>query len=944
MTSSRPMFYVIDGHALAYRQFFALNAANFTTRAGEPTNAIFGFARTLLDILQKDKPDYLAVSFDMGLSGRDQLYGEYKGTRDKMPDELESQITRIMEMVEAFNIPILASEGYEADDVIGSIVPQAEAEQVHLHIITGDRDILQLLTENVTVQLPKRNEADVVYDVAKFREEYGLEPWQLVELKALMGDTSDNIPGVKGVGDKTATQLLQQFGSLDEIYAHISEVKGALQKKLIDGQESAYLSRELATIQKNVPITLNLPACVSHDYDAEKVAELFRELEFRSLSDRLRKVQPQASASANQQLSLFTLAEDTPTSAPIENNTDIQTVIVQDESTLQALVETLNKAAAISFDVESTSVDQMAANLVGIALAVDGQTGYYIPVGHQGAGDLFAQNSTPDESERQLPLEMVIGALRGPLTDPNIPKVAHNAVYDLVVLQRYGIDVAPITFDTMIAEWLVSQDGKFLGLKNLARQELGIEMTEISSLIGTGKKQVTMDKVEIKRAAPYAAADAAVTFRLVERKRAELVENGLTELMNTMEMPLVPVIAAIERAGVVLDTDHLQRMSNQLAQEMARLEEEIYGYSGGYGRFNINSPKQLNDVLFGKLGLSVAGLRKTSHGYSTDAAVLEELKGKHPIVDLLLQYRELSKLKGTYVDALPALINPETGRLHTSFNQTGTTTGRVSSNNPNLQNIPARTELGREVRRAFIAAKGCKVLSVDYSQVELRILAHVSQEPTLMEAFAQGQDIHAATAAAVYGVPLESVTYEQRSFAKRVNFGLLYGMGAFRLARDSDLTLAEADAFIKTYFQRLPRVRAYLDGTKQLAREQGYLTTLFGRRRNFPVLKNAGRGSNQQVVARAEREAINMPIQGTAADIIKTAMIQLHAELERRKLESRMILQVHDELVLEVPEHEVPETAALVVALMEGAYPLNPALKANAQVGDNWRDMSAVKS
>lgn len=943
MTSSRPTFYVIDGHALAYRQFFALNAGSFSTRAGEPTNAIYGFARTLLDILEKDKPEYLAVSFDMGLSGRDQLYGEYKGTREKMPDELVGQITRIMEMVEAFNIPILAKEGYEADDVIGTVAPQAENQDVLVHILTGDRDILQLLTDNVTVQLPQRGSSDVVFDVEKFRQDYGLEPWQLVELKALMGDSSDNIPGVKGVGDKTATQLLLQYGSLDEIYAHIGEIKGALQKKLIEGQESAYLSRELATIRRDVPIELNLPACVAHDYDAEKVAELFRELEFRSLFDRLRKQHPLPQAEA-EQMSLFSMPDETPPPAPIVNDDSLKTVIVQDEAALQALVKTLDKAQSISFDVESTSTDQMAADLVGISLAVDGETGYYIPVGHKGAGDLFAQSKVPDESERQLPLEMVIGALRGPLTDPNIPKVAHNAVYDLVVLQRYGIDVAPITFDTMIAEWLVSQDGKFLGLKNLARQELGIEMTEISELIGSGKKQITMDKVEIARAAPYAAADAAVTFRLVEHKRAQLVENQLTELFETLEMPLVPVIADIERAGVKLDTEHLGRLSLQLAKELARLEDEIHAHSGGYGKFNINSPKQLNDVLFGNLGLSVAGVRKTTHGYSTDAAVLEELKGEHPIIELILEYRELAKLKGTYVDALPALINPATGRLHTSFNQTGTTTGRVSSNNPNLQNIPARTELGREVRRAFIAAERCRVLSVDYSQVELRILAHITRDATLVEAFEQGQDIHAATAAAVYGVPLEEVTYEQRSFAKRVNFGLLYGMGAFRLARDSDLTLAEAEAFIRTYFERLPKVREYLDGTKRLAREQGYLTTLFGRRRNFPVLKNAGRGSNAQLVARAEREAINMPIQGTAADIIKKAMIELHAELGRRKLESRMILQVHDELVLEVPEREVEEAAALVVRTMEGACKLDPALKANAQVGDNWRDMEAVMS
>ncbi|MBZ0284250.1 MAG: DNA polymerase I [Anaerolineae bacterium] len=916
---SRPLFYIIDGHAVAYRQFFALQVKAFSTRAGEPTNATFGFARTLMDILQKDRPDYIAVSFDRGLSGREDLYPDYKGTREKMPPELSQQLTRIAELVEVFNMPILALDGYEADDVIGSVVGQAEAQGANVRIVTGDRDILQLLTEHIKVQLPKKGEADVVYDMAMFREIYGLEPWQLVELKALMGDSSDNIPGVKGIGEKTATTLLQQYTTIDGIYEHIDDIKGANQQKLIAGRDLAYLSRTLATIQRDVPVTLNLEACVAHDYDVQKVDDLFGVLEFRQLRDRL----PRATG----QLSLFDMNTVSDAPAKTEDAPPVaETIIVQTEDALAAMVAQLNAAQGIAFDTETTGTDQMAAALVGISLATDGETGFYIPVGHQ-AGE-------------QLPLKTVIDALRPPLTNPAIGKYGHNAAYDMVMLQRYGLDITPVTFDTMVAEWLRAPDSKFLGLKNLARQELNIHMTEISELIGKGKKQITMDNVPIEKAAPYAAADAATTFRLVENLHSQLAEQNLIPLYETLEMPLIPVITMMERAGVVLDRSYLNDLSERLGKTLAGLEQEIYALSG-YGTFNINSPKQLNDVLFGKLGLSVEGLKKTTHGYSTDAAVLESLKGQHPVIERLLEYREVTKLKGTYVDALPELINEQTGRLHTSYNQTGTSTGRISSSDPNLQNIPIRTELGREVRRAFVASAGMKLLSVDYSQVELRILAHISQDRTLLEAFAQGLDIHAATAAAVYGIPVNAITKEQRSFAKRVNFGLIYGMGAYRLARDSELTLAEARAFIKTYFDRLPGVEKYLEETKQQAR-LGPIQTLFGRQRSFPVLLNASSGGNQVAIQAEERVAINMPIQGTAADIMKRAMINLYQALKASKLQGQMILQVHDELVLEVPEAEVPQTRDLVVRVMEGAYQLDAPLKANAQVGDNWRDMTSI--
>ncbi len=919
---ARPLFYIIDGHAIAYRQYFALQVSAFTTSDGEPTNAVYGFARTLLDLLQKDKPQYLAVTFDRGLSGRDTLYGEYKGTRDKMPDDLSRQMERIFQLVQAFNIPLLAYDDYEADDVIGTVAAQIDRYDADLRIVTGDRDLLQLLSDRVSVKLffPKRGVPDLIYDSARFREEYdGLEPRQLIDLKALMGDTSDNIPGVKGVGEKTALKLIQDYGSIENLYEHLGEIKGALAQKLADGRESAFLSKHLATIRHDAPVTFDLKHCVAHDYDAAQVDILFRELEFNSLRTRLPK---------SEQLPLFAPA-DVSTAAPEE--TVCETVIVRDQAGLDALAATLNAAAGIAFDTETTATDRMIAELVGISLAVNGDTGYYIPVGHRDG--------------QQLPLQTVLDALRPAMTNPAIPKYAHNAEYDLVMLQRYGIDVTPITFDTMIAQWLRAPEGETLGLKKLALQELDVRMTEISELIGSGKKQITMDAVPVEKCAPYAAADAAITFRLVDKLRPRLEEAQLTRLFEELEMPLIPVIAAIERAGVVLDVAYLRRLGEELTQRLAGVEAEIHALAGGYGSFNINSPKQLNDVLFGKLGLPTEGLRKTTHGFSTDAAVLDSLRGAHPIVEKILEYREITKLKGTYVDALPELINPHTGRVHTDFNQTGASTGRLSSSNPNLQNIPNRTEEGRKVRRAFIAPPGMKLLSADYSQIELRILAHVSQDATLLEAFHQGQDIHAATAAAVYGIPLNTVTKDQRSFAKKVNFGLIYGMGAHRLARESNLTYAEAERFIQTYFDRLPGVLRYLETTKRQARTKEGLKTLFDRRRFFPILfqhYTLNNRVNQQLVQGEERVAINFPIQGTAADIIKRAMIDLYHALERHGLNGHMILQVHDELVLEVPEHEIPATKDLVVGVMESACTLDAPLKANAQVGDNWMEMTPL--
>ncbi len=917
----RPRLYLIDGHAVAYRQFFGLKQTGFATADGESTTAVYGFSRLLQRLIHENKPEYLAVTFDNGLTGRDAVFPDYKANRVEMPEDLGHQLMRIRQIIRAFNVPVVEEEGYEADDVIGTIVRQLEAQDIDIWIITGDKDLLQLLREGVRLELPsrRRGEADEIYDMARYQEEYGLHPDQHVDLKALMGDKSDNIPGVRGIGEKTAVKLLQQYQSLDGIYAHLDKIKGSNNKKLAEGRELAYLSHILSTIRCDLPVAIALDACATQNYDANAVVELYRELQFRSLLNDLLAVEAGKTADD----AGIRLASSEP----------VETVIVDDADKLDVLVRVLEAAQTIVWDVETTSIDQMQAELVGIALAVDTRTGYYVPVGHRGeaANTLFAA-----PAEDQLPLQTVLDALRGPLTDPAIAKCAHNAVYDLVVMRRYGIDVSPVAFDTMIAEWLHEPTSKFLGLKAFANQYLHYVMTPIEDLIGKGKKQKTMDQVSVADAAPYASADAAITFRAVEHLRPELEGASLTTLYNTLEMPLVPVLASMQQTGVALDVGFLHDFSQRLAKTLLQIEQEIYDLSGGYGAFNINSPKQLNDVLFGKLGLPVEGLKKTTHGYSTDVVTLERLKTDtaHPILVQILEYRELSKLKSTYVDALPELVNPATGRVHTSYNQTGTSTGRLSSSNPNLQNIPIRTETGRKVRRAFVAPEGYQLLAVDYSQIELRVLAHISQDQTLLAAFAQDQDIHRATAATVYGVPLESVTYEQRSFAKRVNFGLIYGMGPFRLSRDSDLTLAEAEAFVDTYFERLPGVKDYIGETKKQAAADGYLTTLFGRKRFFPALK---RGDGGRSASAEERAAINMPIQGTAADIMKKAMIELDVALKQSN--ARMILQVHDELVLEVAADELDTVARQVVDVMETTFTMDAPLKANAEAGPNWRDM-----
>lgn len=944
-----PYLTLIDGHALAYRMYFALTgysgtSSRWQTSTGEPTAGIYGFARELMRIYEQEKPDYLAVAFDTGKTFRDDIYPGYKATRAKMPDDLRQQIERIREMVDAFNIPRLEMEGYEADDVLGSAARWAAAQGLGVKIITGDRDLLQLVNPRTIVYLAGDDQnyikAEDVF--AKLH----VQPEQVVDYKAIVGDKSDNIPGVPGVGEKTAETLLAKFLTLDGIYSHLDEVEPRWRTKLEAGKDSAYMSQDLARIRTDLPVIIDLEQARPDAYDPARVVALFQELEFRSLVDKVHKLTGASlpAPAATQQMSLFgdttpRVVESRTTHSTVKSQEssdelplkvtprgERRTIVVDNPASLAALVEALNSASMISFDTETTSTDEMTAGLVGISLAVTVGEGWYIPVGHR--------------SGNQLPLEQVLAALRAPMTNPRIPKIGHHLKYDFIMLARNGIRVLPLGFDTMLAEWVLDPNSRLLGLKAMASRRLGLEMTHIEELIGSGKKQVSMAEVAIQDAAVYAVADAETVLNLQPILEKDLQKvPRLPELFTRIEMPLIQVLADMEMTGIALDKDFFAAFAIQLDERLKALEQDVYTSVGK--KFNLNSTQQLSEVLFVTLHLVPPGeAKKTASGhYSTAADVLESLQNAHPVVGMILEYRELAKLKSTYVDSLPLQVHPETGRVHTSFSQTGAVTGRLSSSDPNLQNIPTRTDLGRRVRRGFIAKPGNLLLSVDYSQIELRIVAHMAGDEAMLNAFRAGQDIHATTAAAIYAVPLDKVTKEMRRHAKAINFGLIYGMSAFGLTRTTDLTLAESEEFVKAYFRQFPGIKNYLDGIRREAKEKGFVETLLGRRRYFPVLQST---LNQTIKNREEREAINAPIQGTAADIMKIAMIQIPPALVKAGLHGRMLLQVHDELVLECPQPEVESMVNVVRLVMENAYPLSIPLSTEARQGGNWDEMTVI--
>ncbi len=955
-------FVLIDGNALVHRAFHALPP--LTSPKGELVNAVYGVATMLLKVLQEMHPEYAAAAFDTPVpTFRHVEFDGYKAQRGPAPEGLHEQFGRVRELLEDLGIPIYRVDGFEADDLLGTLSRQAQQQGVETVIVTGDTDALQLVAPEITVLTSRKGFTDtVLYDEQGVRERYGVEPAQLVDLKALKGDASDNIPGVPGVGEKTASKLVSEFGSLDGIYAGLDRLPEKQRQLLTTYRDQAYFSRRLAQIVCDVPAQLDLQECRLGNYDRTRLVELFRELGFKSLVDRIPRGWEDsgsngsgtAAAVDGQQgrLDLFgtgaeveagapagqLVATAVETQAPSEQPTATDYRVVADRAALDALVDTLRRAPIFAFDLETTGTDALKADLVGLSFSSEPGIAYYVPVGHlapaaMGLSLLTAES--PDEVEedfQQLPMQEALQTLKPVLEDERIPKCAHNGKYDMLVLSRYGIEVRGMQFDTMVAAYLLESTQRSLGLKDLAWSRLKVEMTTYQSLAGKGKNAVTLDQLPIRRVADYAAADADMTLRLKQDLQPELVSTGLESLFERVEMPLVPVLVEMERLGVSLDSDYLKELSRELYQRIREVEtaiSETVGHS-----FNLASTQQLASVLFNELKLSPT--RKTKTGYSTDADVLEELRGTHPVVELILEHRQLTKLKSTYVDALPLLVNPRTHRLHTSFNQTVAATGRLSSSDPNLQNIPIRTDMGRRVRKAFVAEQeGWTLLSADYSQIELRVLAHMTGDPALVEAFQRGEDIHAATAAQVYGIPISDVTPNERRIAKTVNFGVLYGMSDYGLARDTGLQRKEAAAFIESYFQRYGSVAGFFDQVKRDAAEKGYVSTLLGRRRYIPEIRTTHRGLKQQ----AERMAINMPIQGTAADIIKIAMINLHHRLRERGLRARMILQVHDELLFECPREELELLAPEVKRIMESAMAMQVPLVVDLKVGHNWDEM-----
>jgi len=900
----KPRLVLFDGNALVHRAFHALPPLT-VSKTGEVVGAIYGFALILLKAISELKPTHYAIAFDKKApTFRHQMFDQYKAQRPPTPDELVNQLGRVRQLVETFHIPIFELDGYEADDVLGTLSQQASHQGIDTIIVTGDADAMQLVSPKVKVFTPRRTFGDTaLYDEAAVSQKYGIKPEHIADLKGLKGDPSDNIPGVPGIGEKTAVRLIQQFGTMQEIYAHIDEVTPPkLQALLRQNEALARQSKELATIVTQTPVTLNLDDCQISHYDRRQVAELFRELEFLSLLPKLPEME----------------APESLPQAKIEPRPQQAYHIINTTSAFDELLNRLSAAKSFAFDLETTSLNAMLAQLVGISISLAPGEAYYIPVGHVGWGQV-----------EQLPLNQVINGLKSPLEDATLAKLAHNGKYDMTVLAEYGIKVNNLTFDTMLAAYLLGE--KSLSLKALAFSKLDIEMTPISALIGSGAKQLSMSQVEVNRAADYSCADADITGQLAELLSAELHQQGLWQLFSEVEMPLVPVLVSMERNGVALDIELMRQMSHRLSEQLLKLETEIYNSVGH--RFNINSPQQLSSILFEELKLPPA--RKTRGGYSTGASVLEELRGVHPIIEFILDYRQLAKLKSTYIDALPSLINPKTGRVHTSFNQTRTATGRLSSSEPNLQNIPVRGEAGREVRQAFIAPPGSCLLAGDYSQIDLCALAHLSQDSSLLNAFHRDEDIHTATAAQLFGVGATQVTPDMRRLAKTVNFGVIYGMSDYGLEQATELSREEAAQFITSYFEKYPGVKQYLESTKKQAGELGYVQTLLGRKRFIPEINSP----NRQLREAAERMAINMPVQGTSADIIKMAMINLYREMDKRQLKSKLLIQVHDELVFEVPQEELETMRQLVPQVMSTALALSLPLKVDIKTGNNWGEM-----
>lgn len=939
--TKRSKFVIFDGHALLHRGFHAI--PYLTNKEGTPTNGVYGFVQMMLNALRELKPEYVAVAWDMpGKTFRHDKYEAYKATRKETDPDLVAQFDTTRELVAAFNIPLIGVEGYEADDVIGTLVEQYQAKH-DVVVVTGDMDELQLVSPTTKIYTLRKGFSDtVIYDEAAVMDKYGVSPQEFIVYKALKGDSSDNIPGVAGIGDKTATELVSTYHSLDNMYKNLDQIKPAVARKLEVGRELAYMSEDLATIERNVPIEFDLKNAVIHDYDKQKVFDLFHKLEFKSLLNRL---------PAHMVGDSKFVAEDPTIQEKTFNRKHLDTSLyhgVTSESELDSLVDLLSKQKIIAFDTETTSEDPIDARLVGMSFAVKEGEAYYIPLTHVKADNLVKATKAKQTSlleredgdfelaEGQLSVATVIEKLKPVLESPKIGKVGHNIKYDYVVMREHDITLAPIVFDTMVAAYLVNPNGRAQGLSQLAYSELGISMIDIEELIGKkGRGQLCFDCVPVADAIKYAAEDADITLRLYNKLVQQITTEPtgskmLAKLADVAEWPLIPVLGEMELAGIRLDTDFLAKLSIQYDKQIDAVQQKIWKYAGG--QFNISSPAQVQEILFGTLKIDSSGLKKTKTGISTAASELDKLRGKHPVVDLMYEYRELTKLKSTYIDALPLLVKDD-GRLHTSFNQTIAQTGRLSSTNPNLQNIPIRTELGREIRQAFVAEPGKVLVSADYSQIELRLAAELSGDKPMIEDFKSGTDIHTLTAAEMFEVEPDKVTSEQRRAAKTINFGVLYGMNPHGLSVATGFDYAQAKEFIDRYFELRDGVAAYIAKLKKQAHDQQYTETYYGRRRPCPDV----RSSNFAIRAAAERAAVNMPLQGTAADMMKLAMVAIAPKLPEG---AKLLLQIHDELIVECDIKLAKQVSELMVAEMKAVAPkFSVPIEVDTEVATNWGEL-----
>ncbi|HOW58793.1 MAG TPA: DNA polymerase I [Candidatus Omnitrophota bacterium] len=886
--------FLIDGNSFCYRAFYAIPA--LTNSKGEPTNAIYGFVAILRKLIEEQQPDHLAVCFDRKEpTFRHEKYKEYKAQRKPMPPELVAQMEPIKEFCRISDIPIFEKAGYEADDVIGTLAVLGKKEGHQVFIVTGDKDAFQLVDDRIKILQPHKE--NLVYDIAKVKERFsGLGPEKIVDILALMGDASDNIPGVPGIGEKTAIKLIQEFGSVEELIHNWERLSSEKQKqKIKENMEDLKMSQMLATIDTRVPLEVDWNAMRIGEPDHAMLAEFFKRYEFRGF---LKTALPQGEKE--------------------EGKRSYQAV--QSEAEMKKFLSKLKNEKTVSFDTETTSSDPMVGELVGMSFSWEPFTAYYIPV------------SSSFHTGKGLPVKEVLEDLKAIFEDEKIQKYGQNIKYDQIILARNGVQMKGIAFDTMIASYLIDPIKRNHNLDDISMEYLNVRKIPTESLIGEGKKQISMAEVPIEKITEYACEDADCVFRLVPILKAKLKELKLMELYEAVELPLAEVLAHMEMNGVALDLDFLKKLSEKAAQEIAVLQKEIYQEAGA--AFNLDSPKQIADILF--VQKKLPAFKKTKTGYSTDASVLEKLALSYELPRKILEYRERSKLKSTYLDALPEMVNSSTHCVHTSYHQTTTDTGRLSSSEPNLQNIPIKTETGRLVRKAFIPRerkkeKG-KILSADYSQIELRILAHFCEDPSLVKAFAEDRDIHSFTATLLYGGKEQDVTREMRNAAKTINFSIIYGKTSYGLSQDLHISIQEADAFIKNYFERYRKIKEFLDSQREKAKKEGFLTTLLGRRSYFPNIH----APNIQLRQYAERAAINAPLQGSAADLIKVAMIAIQKKLEAEQCESLMIMQVHDELVFDAPEKETEVLSSMVKKEMEHACKLKVPLKVDISVGDSW--------